>query len=108
MRTSLYTCVHVCPVTVVTSTVHCATFSDSTLLPSSPSQAEVMSFHADGAQEMKLVYLTSLFLCFYLLHCMQEFQGLASGRWPDSQVPILCCQIFPQPIKIKHIVVVIK
>lgn len=125
-----YMCVDVCPVTIVTSTVQSITLSPNPwLYPpplSSPSQQEVMSLRADGAQikltprllllsigELKLVYFYDLFISLLPPPaCMQGRQG--DCQWPGAWStgprpgPGLCGQIFPQPIKIKPIVMFIK
>lgn len=130
VHTKAYMCVHVCPVTVVTSTVQSITLSPHPwLYPpplSSPSQPEVMSLRADGAQikltpgllllsigELKLVYFYDLSISLLPpLACMRRRQGAC--QWPRArstgphQGPGLWGQIFSQPIKIKPIVMVIK
>ena len=124
--------VHVCPVTVVTSTVQSITAlppSHPWLQPpplSSPSLPEVMSLRADGAQikltpaflllsigELKLVYFYDLFISLLPPPaCMRGRQG--AHQWPGarSMGPRpgrgRCGQISPQLIKIKPFVMVIK
>lgn len=126
MCTIIYMCVHLCPVTVVTSTVQSIMLSPHPclhLIPlSSASQPEVMSLCADGAQikltpaplllsirELKLVYFYDLFISLLPPPAfIRRRQQPASGSWPEPQVLNLSGQISPQSIKIKPIVMVIQ